>query len=439
MGFRELPQIRPERLTSVEALILFALLIALLLVGVPVAVALLLSGAISLAMSGIPVNILAERMLGSINSYTLMAVPFFIAAAVIMNRSGVTRHILDFADCLIGHRRGGTGHVNVLGSLFFSGMSGSATADVASQGRMLIPRMMKEGYDAPFSAGITAAASIITSIIPPSIVMIIYGAITNTSIGGLFFAGIVPGFLLFLLLLVLVFVQAWRRNYPRGERATWGETWPVFLKALPALLAPVFILGGIRFGITTPTEAGVMAAVYALLLGLLVYRELSLRNLGDILHEATVATAVPMFIIASSAIFGFALSISGFGFTVGDFMKNVTTDPIVFMLVSLLFISVVGLFLEATSALLIFIPLFAPLATSYGVPDIQFGILMIIALMMGTLTPPVGLQSFIASDIAGISILKIDVWWAVLCILCVSLLVVFVPWITMYLPIAFLR
>ncbi len=438
MDGREPPSGREEGLTQLEAFILFALLIALILVGVPVAVALLLSGAVSLMMSGIPINILAERMLGGINSYTLMAVPFFIAAAVIMNRSGVTRHILDFAYCLIGHRRGGTGHVNVLGSLFFSGMSGSATADVASQGRMLIPRMIKEGYDAPFSAGITAAASIITSIVPPSIVMIIYGAITNTSIGGLFFAGIVPGFLLFAGLLGLVYVQAKRRDYPHGERMSWAQTWPVFLKALPALLAPILILGGIRFGITTPTEAGVIAAVYAILLGLLVYREFSLSSLGEILHEAAVATAVPMFIIASSAIFGFALSISGFGFVVGDFMKDVTTDPIVFMLIALTFITIVGLFLESTSALLIFIPLFAPLASAYGVPDIQFGILMIIALMLGTLTPPVGLQSFIASDIAGISILRIDIWGAVLCILLISLLVIFVPWITMYLPSAFI-
>jgi tripartite ATP-independent transporter DctM subunit len=418
----------------VEAITLFGMLVVLLLLGVPVAVALLLSGAISLAMSGIPMNILAERMLGAINSYTLMAVPFFIAAAVIMNHSGVTRHILTFADCLIGHRRGGTAHVNVLASLFFSGMSGSATADVASQGRMLIPRMKAEGYDAPFAAGITSAASIITSIIPPSIVMIIYGAVTNTSIGGLFFAGILPGLMLFLFLIGLVFVQSRIKNYPRGERATWGATFPVFLKALPALLTPIFILGGIRFGVTTPTEAGVMACVYALFLGLFVYRELTAHKIAVIMEEAAVSTAVPMFIIASSAIFGFALSISGFGFLIGDLMRSVTSNPTGFMLVALIFMVVIGLFLESTSALLIFVPMLAPVANSYGIPDIQFGILMILALMLGTVSPPVGLQSFIAADIAGISILKIDVWWAILCMVFVALFVILVPAVTLYLP-----
>lgn len=418
----------------VEALTLFGMLISLLLLGVPVAIALLLSGAASLWMSGIPIIILAERMLGAINSYTLMAVPFFISAAVIMNNSGVTRHILTFADCLIGHRRGGLAHVNVLASLFFSGMSGSATADVASQGRMLIPRMKEEGYDAAFAAGITSAASIITSIIPPSIIMIIYGAITNTSIGGLFFAGVVPGLILFLFLIALVFVQARIKNYPRGRRATWGETVPVFLKALPALLTPIFILGGIRFGVTTPTEAGVMACVYALFLGVFVYRELNVRKIVLIMEEAATATAVPMFIIASSAVFGFALSISGFGFVVGEVMNSVVASPIAFMGLALLFMVVIGLFLESTSALLIFVPLFAPIAKSYGIPDIQFGILMILALMLGTVSPPVGLQSFIAADIAKISIIKIDIWWSALCMLLVAILIIIVPSVTMYLP-----
>jgi C4-dicarboxylate transporter DctM subunit len=415
-------------------MILFGLLVMFLFLGVPVAIALLLSGAVSLLMSGIPINILAERMLGAINSYTLMAVPFFIAAAVIMNRSGVTRHILLFADCLIGHRRGGTAHVNVLASLFFSGMSGSATADVASQGRMLIPRMKAEGYDAPFAAGITSAASIITSIIPPSIIMIIYGAVTNTSIGGLFFAGIVPGLIMFVFLIGLVQVQSRIKNYPCGTRASWGETLPVFVRALPALVTPIFILGGIRFGVTTPTEAGVMACVYALFLGVFVYRELSFRKIASILEEASVATAVPMFIIASSAVFGFALSISGFGFLIGDLMKSIVSNSIGFMILALLFMIVIGLFLESTSALLIFIPLFAPIASSYGIPDIQFGILMIIALMLGTVSPPVGLQSFIAADIAGISILRIDVWWSILCMIFVAVLVIFWPAITLYLP-----
>ncbi len=421
-----------------ETIVLFSLLVGILLLGAPVSVAMILSSAASLALSNLPVNVLAERLLGAINSYTLMAVPFFIAAAVIMNRSGVTRHILDFAACLIGHRRGGTAQVNVLASLFFSGMSGSATADVASQGRMLIPRMKQEGYDAPFAAGVTAAASIISSIVPPSIIMIIYGSVTNTSIGGLFFGGIIPGIILFVFLIAIVHVLSARRGYPKGERQSWKQTLPVMLRALPALFAPVLILGGIRFGMVTPTEAGVIACVYGLFLGTVVYREITPRSFVSIMEESVVATAVPMFIIASSASFGFALTITGFGFMMNDVMTGITESPVLFMIITLLILFAVGLFLESTSALLIFVPLFAPLAQSYGIPDIQYGLLMIVALMLGTLTPPVGLQSFIASDIAGISIIKIDIWYFIAAILAVGLLIALFPSLTMLLPSTFI-
>ncbi|MEQ8298701.1 MAG: TRAP transporter large permease [Nitratireductor sp.] len=421
-----------------ETIVLFSLLVGILLLGAPVSVAMILSSAASLALSNLPVNVLAERLLGAINSYTLMAVPFFIAAAVIMNRSGVTRHILDFAACLIGHRRGGTAQVNVLASLFFSGMSGSATADVASQGRMLIPRMKQEGYDAPFAAGVTAAASIISSIVPPSIIMIIYGSVTNTSIGGLFFGGIIPGIILFVFLIAIVHVLSARRGYPKGERQSWKQTLPVMLRALPALFAPVLILGGIRFGMVTPTEAGVIACVYGLFLGTVVYREITPRSFVSIMEESVVATAVPMFIIASSASFGFALTVTGFGFMMNDVMTGITENPVLFMIITLLILFAVGLFLESTSALLIFVPLFAPLAQSYGIPDIQYGLLMIVALMLGTLTPPVGLQSFIASDIAGISIIKIDIWYFIAAILAVGLLIALFPSLTMLLPSTFI-
>ena len=421
-----------------ETIVLSSLLVGILLLGAPVSVAMILSSAASLALSNLPINVLAERLLGAINSYTLMAVPFFIAAAVIMNRSGVTRHILDFAACLIGHRRGGTAQVNVLASLFFSGMSGSATADVASQGRMLIPRMKQEGYDAPFAAGVTAAASIISSIVPPSIIMIIYGSVTNTSIGGLFFGGIIPGIILFVFLIAIVHVLSVRRGYPKGERRSWKQALPVMLRALPALFAPVLILGGIRFGMVTPTEAGVIACVYGLFLGTVVYREITPRSFVSIMEESVVATAVPMFIIASSASFGFALTVTGFGFMMNDVMTGITENPVLFMIITLLILFAVGLFLESTSALLIFVPLFAPLAQSYGIPDIQYGLLMIVALMLGTLTPPVGLQSFIASDIAGISIIKIDIWYFIAAILAVGLLIALFPSLTMLLPSTFI-
>lgn len=417
-----------------EVLILFGLLAFFLIFGAPVSVALILSSVASLALSGLPINILAERLLGAVNSYTLMAVPFFIAAAVIMNRSGITKQLLDFAGCLIGHWVGGTAQVNVLGSLFFSGMSGSATADVSSQGRMLIPRMREEGYDAPFSAGVTAAATIITAVVPPSIVMIIYGSVTNVSIGALFFAGVVPGILLFLSLMAVVFFLSIRRGYPRGTKRRWSETFPIMIKALPALCAPLLVLGGIRFGVVTPTEAGVVACVYGLFLGFFFYRTLTPKTLVSVLEESAIATAIPMFIIASSASFGFALTVAGFGFMLNDFLLGITENPLLFMLITVAILFVVGLFLESTSALLIFVPLFAPMARSYGIDDIQYAIVIIITLMLGTLTPPLGLQSFIASDIAGTNILKIDIWYFTAAILAVTMLVIAFPPIATFLP-----
>jgi C4-dicarboxylate transporter DctM subunit len=210
------------------------------------------------------------------------------------------------------------------------------------------------------------------------------------------------------------------------------------LRALPALFAPVLILGGIRFGMVTPTEAGVIACVYGLFLGTVVYREITPRSFVSIMEESVVATAVPMFIIASSASFGFALTITGFGFMMNDVMTGITENPVLFMIITLLILFAVGLFLESTSALLIFVPLFAPLAQSYGIPDIQYGLLMIVALMLGTLTPPVGLQSFIASDIAGISIIKIDIWYFIAAILAVGLLIALFPSLTMLLPSTFI-
>jgi len=417
-----------------DILILFLMLLVLLVMGVPIAVAMIISSFISLTLSGLPINILAERMIGAINSYTLLAVPFFISAAVIMNKSGVTKRLLDFASCLIGNRIAGTAQVNVLGSLFFSGMSGSATADVASQGKMLIPRMVDEGYDRPFSAGLTATASIITSVVPPSIIMIIYGAITNVSIGALFFAGVIPGALLFISLIVIVHLLALKRGYPRGGKHSRSETIQLFFKSFPALLTPVLILGGIRFGIVTPTEAGVGACVYSLFLGLFFYRSLNLSSLYEILEESVLATAVPMFIIASSACFGFALSVAGFGYILGDFFNHITASSIVFMLLTILALFIVGLFMEATSALLIFVPLLAPIAQQYGINDIQYAIVIIMTLMLGTLTPPMGLQSFIASDIAEINILEIDVWYFTAAILIIILVVAFIPGVVTFLP-----
>ena len=417
-----------------ELLVLLVSFVAFLAVGASVASAMLVAGMLSLLVNGLPMTIMAERVLSGVNSYTLLAVPFFIFAAVIMNRGGLTDRLLGVARCFVGHFRGGTAQVDVLASVFFAGMSGSATADAASQGRILIPHMRKEGYDASFAAGVNSASATIGAIIPPSITMVIYGSVTNISVGALFLAGIVPGLLVGIALMLVVTLLATRRGYPRQPYMPWRERWRPIFVALPALAAPFIILGGIFTGATTPTEAGVIACVYGLFLGFFVYRELRLKDLMPLLAETVEATAVPVYIIAAGSVFGFALTMSGFGFMVQDWLGSFVAGPTAFMLVVVAIFMVVGLFVEGTAAMLIFVPVFMPLVQTYGIDELQFAIIVIITLLIGTITPPVGLQLFIAADIARISVFKVDIWPFVAIMLAVVLGIVFFPGLTTWLP-----
>lgn len=417
-----------------ELLVLLGSFIAFLCIGASVASAMIVSGVLSLLANGLPMTIMAERVLSGINSYTLLAVPFFIFAAVIMNRGGLTDRLLGVARCFVGHFRGGTAQVDVLASIFFAGMSGSATADAASQGRILIPHMRKEGYDASFAAGVNSASATIGAIIPPSITMVIFGSVTNISVGALFLAGIVPGLLVGIALMLVVSYIATRRGYPRQPYMPWRERfWPI-VRALPALAAPFIILGGIFTGATTPTEAGVVACVYGLFLGFFVYRELSLKDIYPLLAETVEATAVPVYIIAAGSVFGFALTMSGFGFLVQDWLGGIVTGPISFLFIIIAIFMLVGLFVEGTAAMLIFVPVFMPLVQAYGINELQFAIIVIVTLLIGTITPPVGLQLFIAADIAKISVFKVDIWPFVAIMLVVVLAIVFLPVLVTWVP-----
>jgi tripartite ATP-independent transporter DctM subunit len=418
----------------VELLVLLASFILFLVLGASVASAMIVSAVLSLMVNGLPMTIMAERVLSGINSYTLLAVPFFIFAAVIMNRAGLTDRLLEVARCFVGHFRGGTAQVDVLASIFFAGMSGSATADAASQGRILIPHMKKEGYDAGFAAGVNSASATIGAIIPPSITMVIYGSVTNISVGALFLAGIIPGLLVGLALMAMVTFLSARRGYPRQPYMPWKDRWQPILTAFPALLAPVIILGGIFTGATTPTEAGVVACVYGLFLGFFVYRELKVKDIMPLLAETVEATAVPVYIIGAGSVFGFALTMSGFGFMVQDMMAGLVQGPTAFLLVVIAIFMLVGLFVEGTAAMLIFVPVFMPIVQQFGIDQLQFAIIVIITLLIGTITPPVGLQLFIAADIAKLSVFKVDIWPFVAIMLVVVLAIVFAPGLVTWLP-----
>lgn len=417
-----------------ELYILLGAFAVLLLSGVSVAVAMLVSAFLSLWWTGLPVNIVAERILGGINSYTLLAVPFFIFAAVVMNRAGLTERLLDAARAIVGHFRGGTAQVDVLASIFFAGMSGSATADAAAQGRILIPAMRREGYDAEFATGVTAASATIGAIIPPSITMIIYGAVTNLSVGALFVAGIVPGLLVGFGMMILVAVMARRRRYPMSPKLPWRKRIRPLAVALPALLAPAIILGSIITGVATPTEAGVIACVYSLFLGLFVYRDIRLADLPELLAEAVEATAVPVFIIAAGTVFGFALTSAGFGFIIQDAITGLTDSPMVFLLLVVALFFLIGLFVEGTTALLIFVPVFMPMVPDFGIDQLHFALLVVITLMIGTITPPVGLQLYVTASVARISVFRVEIWPFVAIMLAVVILLMLVPALVTSLP-----
>ncbi len=413
---------------------LFGVFLVLLMAGAPVATALLLSSIINVALFGFPETIVAERMLNSINSFTLLAVPFFILSGVIMNRGGLTTRMVDVSKAFFGHFRGGTAQVNVVANMLLAGVSGSASADCAAIGSMLIPTMKKEGYPPGFAVGITAAASCIGPIIPPSIVMVIYGAMTNLSIGRLFLAGAIPGVLIGIALMIVVAWKARTQNFPSHTRIPWRARGWIVIESLPALFAPAIIIGGIISGYYTATEAGVAACVYGLLVGAFVYRELGWKEMAPIMREAVEMTAIPIYILAAASVFGWLLTAYGFGPLLVGWLKALAVGPLTLLILVVVLLFIVGLFLDGLAALLIFVPVFMPLVPTFGIDHIHFALIVIVTIMVGTITPPVGLQLYIASAIGRTSLAEVTVWPFVAAMMAVVLLMVFVPGVVTILP-----
>ena len=422
-----------------EIALLLGVFLALLLLGVPVAVAMLCSSIINILIIGIPPIIASERVLSSINSFPMLAVPFFILAGVIMNLGGLTAQLVNVSRAFVGHFYGGTAQVNVLASIFFSGISGSASADAAAIGSMLIPTMKREGYDPGFSVGITAASATIGPIIPPSVVMIIYGSMTNLSIGKLFLAGILPGLAIGILLMVVVAFISRRRDYPRRDKMPWSQRLKTVWRGIPALIAPLIIVGGIITGLYTPTEAGVVACIYGFLVGLFVYRELKLRMLPSLLAEAIETTAIPIFILASASIFGWLLTFHGLGTMVADYFAslNMTSTMMLFALVGLLLI--IGLLIEGLAALIIFVPVFMPLIPAFQFDEVHFALIIIVTILIGTVTPPVGVQLYIAAAIGRVRLQEIVIWPFVLAMIAVVAVMILFPQFVVFLPHTFLQ
>lgn len=419
-----------------STLILISVLFLTLLFGMPIAFCIGVAAVAFLLVEGsIPPQITAQTMVNGLDSYNVIAIPFFILAAQIMNYGGSTKKLMEFAGTLVGHLRGGLAHVNILTSILFAGMSGSAVADSAGLGQTLIPAMKRKGYGADFSAAVTAASSTIGPIIPPSVPIVIYGILAETSISRLFLAGAVPGLLMGITMIVLSYFLAVRKRYPAQERSTMKEIGRSFLSVLPALLTPAIILGGMWGGIFSPTEAAAVAVGYAALQGFTM-GDLRFRDLWKAMESATMYSAVIMIIVASANLFAWILSIEQIPVRFSEGMLGLTENPILILLIINLFLLIAGCFMEILAIMLMTVPVLLPLVTRIGIDPVHFGIVMVLNLMIGLLSPPFGLSLHIAKDIAGISYLSAirAVIPFLILLLGLLVLVTYLPWLVLALP-----
>ena len=390
-------------------LVFFLTFLILIVLNCPIGFSMLLASFSYLAFRGtIPYSIIPERITSGIYSFPLLAVPLFILAGRIMNTAGITRRIFDLCLAFIGHLRGGLAYVNVVASMIFAGITGSSVADVAGLGAVEIKAMKEEGYDAGYSAAITAASSCIGPIVPPSIIMIVIGVMTEVSIGRLFAAGFIPGLLMGLSLMVLIYYQSRvkRLAFPSTRtRMTSRDRLRATIRGLPAVFSPVIILGGILTGVVTPTEAGVIAVVYSTILGFL-YRELTIRDLFPILKEAAVATGVVMLVIASAQMLGWIVTIERIAHGIYSFSQ--TTELSTWLILVLINFGLIflGCFIEGIAVIMIVVPVLLPAVLALGMSPVQFGAFLAVNIMVGLLTPPVGISVYIASDIAGIPVME---------------------------------
>lgn len=372
--------------------LLLGTFVILIMARAPIAFALLISSVAYLThYGGVPLRVVTQRMAAGPDSFPLLAVPLFIMAGSLMNTGGITERIFDFARTLVGHWTGSLGHVNILASIIFSGMSGAAIADAGGLGVIEIEAMRAEGYDDEFSVAITAASSTIGPIIPPSIPMVVYGVVAGVSVGGLFIGGVIPGLLMALSLGIMVYYYAVKRNYPKHPRATLPELWQSLKSSFLPLMTPVIIIGGIFTGVFTPTEAAVVAVIYAAILGTVIYKELTLQDLHRILLDTVETTASVMLIVATASIFGWILAREQIPQLVAASLLGVTRNPYALLFLINIFLLIVGCFMETTAALTILIPVLLPTVTSVGVDPLHFGLVMILNLMIGLLTPPLGM------------------------------------------------
>ncbi|MGE5851462.1 MAG: TRAP transporter large permease [Candidatus Methylomirabilota bacterium] len=374
--------------------------LGLMVLGMPLFLSMAASCLVYLMANGEILLSVPQRLTAAANSFPLLAAPFFMLTGMAMNTAGITHRIYDFAECLVGRFRGGLAHVNVIGSVIFAGMSGSAVADAAGLGTIEIKAMTDEGYPLPFAAAVTAASATIGPIIPPSVPLLIYGVLADVSIGRLFVGGFIPGLLMAAALMAMIRWMAHRRGFGAHPAPTFSTFARKTRRAFLSLMTPVILFGGMLIGVFTPTEAAFAAALYALLLGLLVYREIAWRDLPRIFLETVETNAVVLMLVMTASLMGWVLARAQVPQQLGAWILGTTRDPLIILLMINLFLLIVGCFMEALAAMIILVPVFLPVILSVGIDPVHFGIVMVLNLMIGTLTPPVGIVLFVVARVA---------------------------------------
>lgn len=424
---------------------LLALMLGTMIVGVPILLAIALAGYIGVAsVSGLVLPLFAQKMFAQLDSFTLLALPYFILAGALMSAGGISQQLVEFSRVLVGHLRAGLAHAAVVASMVFAGISGSSTADASAISSIVIPTMKKAGYKAGFAAALIACAGTIGAIIPPSMTMVVYGAIAQVSIGGLFLGGIIPGLLVGLFLMAAVKIYTYHPEYPELRvvhgRFGWGPLWRSMIDVWPALLAPVIIVGGILSGVFTATEAGVVACLYAFLVGYFVYGKIRLRDLPGIFVESAVTTTMVSGIIAVAGASGWLLAYLEFNASAVAFVTSMSQSPTMVLLITAAVMIVLGTFVDSLAILLIFAPVAIQISRQYGIDPFQMGLVMVMCNQIGAVSPPTAPLLFVTTSIAQCSYAEVNrhVWWFMLAETLVLLLVIFIPGLASWIPHYFL-
>ena len=419
------------------ALIIFGLLLVLMLTGMPISISLGLTVLTFLfAFTDVPIEAVAMKLFTGIEKFEIMAIPFFILAGNFLTHGGVARRMIRFASAMVGHFHGGLGLGGVLACALFAAVSGSSPATVVAIGSILLPAMVKAGFPNRFGAGIITTSGALGILIPPSIVMVMFSVSTNTSVGALFMAGVIPGLVLALLLGLTTWYRARKFNYPRLPKASWGERLVALRESLWGLLLIVVVMGGIYSGLFTPTEAAAMSAVYAFVIAVFVYKDLSLSDLPKVLLNSANMSAMLLYIITNAVLFSFLMTSEHIPQNMADWMLGQGLGVITFLLVSNILLLLAGNFMEPSSIVLILAPILFPIAMQLGIDPVHFGIIMVVNMEVGMCHPPVGLNLYVASGIAkmGITELTIAVWPWLLTMLVFLGLVTYWPNLSLWLP-----